>query len=106
MNLLTRTAATSLLLALSAGTVLADCDGQSGSLMSIPTPVAGTEDLPPALAELIAHHRGEIAATAVSTTQQARPQTQTQAAPAVAVLPPNTRVALSSPAATLPSTLH
>lgn len=104
MNLLTRTAATSLLLALSAGSALADCDGRTGSLMSIPTPVAGSEDLPPALAELIAHHRGEIGATEVSTTQHVRPQTPP--APAVAALPPNTRVALSGLGATLPSTLH
>lgn len=95
MNHLTRTAIPAVLLALCSLPVLADCDGQTGSLMSIPASVAGTENLSPALAELIAHHRGELVGTEVSETRQAKPQARI--APAYAALPPNTRVALAAP---------
>lgn len=87
-----------LLVALCLGAPLAaqaDCEGRVGALMPA-TPVAGTENLSPALAELIAHHRGDFGPAEVSTSRRSAPSADPE--PTVAVL--GTRVAVVAPLAT------
>ena len=92
------TAALVLLTALGIGAPFAaraGCEGRMGTLIPV-SPTAGVDELPPALAELIAHHRGDFG-TGVTTSHRAAPPADPE--PTHTTRPPDARVAVVAPVA-------